>query len=102
MMIGMIHGYTRIIGESQGYKGLPLRDGQKFDHSHYECSTPTMTSAWFPDAAELARLVAGAPIYLEIMGTRHPPVLLSVGEPFIDKVPHSDPSKPLPPQEAPA
>jgi hypothetical protein len=40
-----------------------------------------MRSAWFPNADELARLQAGAPVHLVIVGTIHPPVHLSVGDP---------------------
>jgi hypothetical protein len=38
-----------------------------------------MFSAWFPTPAEVARIVEGAPIYLGILGTVHPPVVMSVG-----------------------
>jgi hypothetical protein len=39
-----------------------------------------MTSAWFPTPEEIQRLLRGAPIYLTIAGTQHPPVQLLVGE----------------------
>ena len=39
-----------------------------------------MTSAWFPTAEEIARLIEGAPIYLTIIGATHPPVSMSVGD----------------------
>lgn len=39
-----------------------------------------MTSAWFPNADEIARIAAGAPIYLTVLGNAHPPVALAVGE----------------------
>jgi hypothetical protein len=46
-----------------------------------EAGNPIMISAWRPDEAELARLAAGAPLYLRIYGTGHPVVALYAGEP---------------------
>jgi len=78
MEIGRIQGCTRVIGRSQGYYGLPLRDVM------VNCSvngpeTPAMETAWFPTPAELAAIAAGAPIILRILGTGHPPVQLYSG-----------------------
>lgn len=78
MLIDMISGVTRILGKSQGYTGLPLRDGMEFDKATGEMS-PTMTTAWRPMPDELERLMAGAPVYLTILGTGHPPVRMEVG-----------------------
>jgi hypothetical protein len=39
-----------------------------------------MTSAWRPSEMELARLNAGAPVYLQIGGSVHPVVSLFVGD----------------------
>lgn len=39
-----------------------------------------MVSAWLPNEDELARLQAGAPVHLGIVGTMHPPVHLNVGD----------------------
>lgn len=79
MQIGMIAGHTRIIGKSQGYLGLPIRDITT------ECTvngpeTPAMETAWLPTPAEIAAINAGASIILRILGTGHPPVMLYVGE----------------------
>jgi hypothetical protein len=38
-----------------------------------------MVTAWSPTPDELERINAGAPIYLRIIGNRHPPVMLEVG-----------------------
>ena len=35
-----------------------------------------MTSCWEPTPAELAALVAGGKVYLRIIGTGHPPVMV--------------------------
>lgn len=79
MQIGRIAGHTRIIGKSQGYLGLPIRDITT------ECTvngaeTPAMETAWLPTPAEIAAINAGAPIILRILGTGHPPVMIYVGE----------------------
>lgn len=79
MLIAMIEGMTRIIGKSQGYRGLPLRDEVIIDPVNG--STPSMVSAWQPTPDELARLTAGASIHLRVLGTQHPPVLIEVGQP---------------------
>lgn len=78
MEIGRISGTTRVIGKSQGYFGLPLRDIE------LNCSvdgenTPAMQTAWFPTPKEIEEILAGAPIILTVIGTRHPPVMLSTG-----------------------
>ena len=73
MIINAIEGCTRRIGKSQGYLGLPLRD-EVVD------GVPQMTSSWQPTPAEAAKLAQGAPIYLTVLGTAHPPVLLHVGD----------------------
>lgn len=79
MQIGRIDGATRVLGQSQGYLGLPVRD------EVIECDvggfTPAMVTAWLPTAEEIAAIVTGAPIYLRLLGTAHPPVMLMVGEP---------------------
>lgn len=40
-----------------------------------------MVSEWKPTPQELRRLIAGASVFLEVVGTSHPPVMLKVGEP---------------------
>ena len=79
MLIAAIEGVTRIIGKSQGYLGLPLRDEVFVDPMNGR--TPAMTSAWQPTPSELARLNAGASVHLRVLGTQHPPVMIEVGQP---------------------
>lgn len=79
MLIKMIEGATRIIGKSQGYIGLPLRD-EVINCSVDGPGTPSMVTAWEPTPDELALLNAGAPVLLRVLGTGHPPVMLTVGE----------------------
>lgn len=79
MEIGRIQGCTRVIGRSQGYYGLPLRD-IVIDDSVTGPQTAAMESAWMPTPEEIAAIVAGAPIILRVIGTGHPPVMLYTGE----------------------
>lgn len=78
MDIGRIEAATRVCGKSQGFLGLPVRDG------HRECSVsgglvPTMTTAWLPNPVELEALNAGAAIHVGIDGENVAPMMLSVG-----------------------
>ena len=79
MLIARIPNATRVIGKSQGYLGLPLRDEVRNTTVHGE-QTPCMVTAWEPTPDELERLNAGASVHLVIVGTQHPPCLLEVGE----------------------
>lgn len=79
MEIGRIRNANRVIGKSQGYYGLPVRDVLLND-AVTGPQTPAMQTAWMPTPDELAALNAGAPIILTIIGTAHPPVMLATGE----------------------
>ena len=91
MEIGRIVGAQRVLGKSQGYYGLPVRDEAKnlgdlphmlhsvgFNVVDGDC--PTMTTAWHPSPDELARLAAGASIQVSLVGVAHPPIMVSVGD----------------------
>jgi hypothetical protein len=78
MIIERITGCTRVLGRVQGYRGLPIRD-EKFDCPVNGPNTNSMVTAWSPTPDELARINAGARIYLRIIGNQHPPVILEVG-----------------------
>ncbi|CAN7603952.1 hypothetical protein [Bosea sp. LjRoot237] len=74
-----IDGATRVIGESQGYIGLPLRD----QTTHCAVSgenTPVMVSQWTFTDYEREMISQGADIQLFVIGTRHPPVLLELAQ----------------------
>lgn len=79
MLVGRISNATRTIGKSQGYLGLPLRD-EPIDCPVNGLDTPSMVTAWLPSPDELARIAAGAPILLRILGSSHPPCMVEVGE----------------------
>ena len=79
MIPGRILNATRALGAPKDWDpadgkcvGLAIRDG-------VEGGLHTMTSAWLPNADELERLNAGAPVYLVVVGAGHPPVRLEVG-----------------------
>ena len=78
MMSAKIEGATRTLGERQGYTRLDIRDAV-VDCPVNGPDTAFMTSAWQPDAQELAALNAGATIHVHIMGTMHPPIMVGVG-----------------------
>lgn len=80
MQIGMIEGHTRIIGKSQGYLGLPLRD-VVLNCTVGGPDTPAMETAWLPTPAELHAISHGAPVILRVLGRAHPPVMIDVGAP---------------------
>ncbi|EHK56863.1 hypothetical protein [Allomesorhizobium alhagi] len=79
MQIGRIEGCTRVLGKSQGYIGLPLRD-VVINCTVGGVGTPAMETAWFPTPKEIEAINAGAPVILRVVGTGHPPVMLFVGE----------------------
>ena len=63
---------TRTLGEDQPeYVPLDVMEG-------LEDGSPKMTSQWELIPEEIAALTNGAIVELEILGTRHPPVRLSV------------------------
>lgn len=80
MMIGYISGATRVIGKAQGYLGLPIRD-ELINCAITGENTPAMVTAWLPTPKELVALAAGAPVYVRLIGTGHPPIMVEVGEP---------------------
>jgi hypothetical protein len=79
MLIGRIEGATRLLGKSQGYFGLPVRDQVVLDPATGQ-KTPEMVSAWIPTDKEMAAIADGAPIHLRVLGEHHPPVEIEVGE----------------------
>lgn len=79
MQIGRIHGATRVIGKSQGYMGLPLRD-ETIKCTVNGPDTPSMVTAWLPTPKELEALNAGAAVHVRVLGTVHPPMMVDVGD----------------------
>lgn len=73
MINGKVQGETRVLGKSQGYKGLSVKDDNQ-DGVHI------MRSVWLPNTDELERLQNGASVVLLVAGTMHPPVMVEVGD----------------------
>lgn len=78
MMVGRIEGATRVLGKSQGYLGLPVRDTEITCAVSGE-GTPCLTTAWHPTPDELAALNAGAAVHVRLIGISHPPIMVEVG-----------------------
>lgn len=72
MVIGHIPGYTRKLGEAQGYQGLPVRD--VIEESSGGSRYPAMQTLWHPSTDDLRALLSGGGILLTILGNAHPPV----------------------------
>lgn len=79
MMIGRISGATRVLGKSQCFLGLPIRD-EMIEVAQWPGATPCMVTAWEPTPDELERLNRGAVIHVRIIGVEHPPIMVDVGE----------------------
>lgn len=79
MQIGRVRNATRVLGKSQGYLGLPIRD-EAVNCTVGGEGTPSMVTAWLPTPKELDALNAGAPVHVRIIGSAHPPIMVEVGE----------------------
>ena len=74
MQCGKPLGATRVLGKSQGFLGLSVRDEVN------DQGIPYMVTVWEPTPGEIAKLSAGARVEVLIMGTVHPPIRVEVGE----------------------
>lgn len=86
MLLGAPAGTTRIVGKSQGYAGLAIRD-EKINCTVNGPNTPAMVTAWFPTPAEIEAMHAGAPIHVRIIGNIPPPMMVMVGEVPAEELP---------------
>lgn len=75
-----IEGATRYLGAPRNWN--PEQDGECSHLAIMDVQTEhggnVMISAWEPTPAEIAALVNGAPLYLQVVGTAHPPVAVWV------------------------
>lgn len=78
MIIARIEGATRVVGKSQGYLGLPIRDEIILEAVNGPATT-SMVTAWEPIPEEIERLRAGSCVHVRILGDIHPPILVTVG-----------------------
>lgn len=72
-----VSGETRYIGDSQGYIGVSIRD-ETVNCTVNGPGTPCMTTNWKPTEEELAKLVAGEPVRLRVLGTKFAPLMIDV------------------------
>lgn len=71
--------HTVIIGRSQGYLGLAVNFSVVYDNAA-KSEAPCLRTAHQPTPEEIAKIVAGAPIVLELITQRHPPMSIYVGD----------------------
>lgn len=76
MDIVKFEGHTRVLGESQGYRGLPIKDALFHDENGNAFNG--MISVWKPTEEELMILMHGGYIMLTVVGIHHPPVVIDV------------------------
>jgi hypothetical protein len=80
MIPARIEGATRYLGAPEGWE--PEANGPCGHLAIADVKTdmglPLMISAWEPTPDELSKLNAGAKVYLQIVGTGHPPVMVWV------------------------
>lgn len=67
-----------LIGVIEGSNCIMRGDGETIADLHVLRTEDAFISAWLPTPAELAALNAGAPVYLFIYGSGHPPVYVGV------------------------
>lgn len=80
MISARIAGATRVLGKSQGYSGLAIRD-QVTNCTVNGDGAPEMVTAWEPTPSEIEAIKAGALVYVHILGTSHPPIMVEVATP---------------------
>jgi hypothetical protein len=81
MLIGHIQNATRVLGAPKNWDQEKLPCGALPILDVETPAGPQMVSAWEPTPDEVAKIVAGAPVYLSVIGVAHPPVAVFVGEP---------------------
>lgn len=72
-------GQTRVLGVSQGYRGLAVRDEMTDPgDAPQDEPQPVMVSMWKPSPEECGAIMNGGLIALSVLGTGHPPVMIEV------------------------
>lgn len=76
-------GVTRVLGESQGYIGLPVMDhvmALAIDEGGGG-EVPCMTTRWLPTDEERLHIMRGGAIEIRILGDKHPPIVVTAEDP---------------------
>lgn len=89
LQVARIRGATRTLGQSQGFIGLPIRDGMAKD-PETGAMYPCMQSAWTIEPNDIERILSGEPLIVELWGRQHPPIKLTVGDDFKLPADHPD------------
>lgn len=82
----LMKDYTRILGQSQGYDALVVKDETVHCSVNGE-GTPCMTTHWEPSLKDLQNLIEGGQVIITILGSDHPPIKVTVSDPFTDVLP---------------
>ncbi len=80
-----VAGMTRYLGAPPGWKDEGKQCGYLAIRDEKTNVGPAMTSAWELEPHEIEALAKGAPVYLTICGTAHPPVAMCIGRPPDDE-----------------
>lgn len=81
-LIRRIPGATRVLGKTQGYLGLPVRDAEiDVMVGEEKVRAPSMTTAWELTPDEIDRINRGASVHVTILGESHPPIHITIGDP---------------------
>lgn len=91
----MIEGHTRVVGKSQGYVPLAIRDEKVMDVTTGR-EVNQMTTAWELTEREIFALKAGRPLLVSIFGNGWPPILIQVRGEEGEKPPVTTPAVPPP------
>lgn len=80
MIVKRISGYDVILGEAQGYQGLPVRATNIFDPVA-QVTVQLLTSQWSFTKEEREQIAAGEDIFVQLQAYVHPPIIVCVGDP---------------------
>lgn len=69
-------GETRVLGEKQGYRPLPVHEEVITDAVTGD-KTPVITSLWKPSPEEVAIIAGGGSIQISICGYAMPPIMVT-------------------------
>lgn len=79
MIICRIEGFTRVLGKSQGYIGLPVKDIILRDPDNGKVME-AMETAWEPTPSELESLCKGQKVKIRLLCPHFIPIIVRVGE----------------------
>ena len=78
MIHSRVEGFTKVIGEKQGYKPLFVKEDPIVDPVSKR-ETQLLTTAWTPLPHELEILNRGGSVHVKLLTVGHPPIKVDVG-----------------------